>query len=207
MFLSFVKFWVWKVLSQFEFLSFVTILRTTKINNKINIVTECFCHYCQNCHYSHYCHYCLNCPYRVLSQFELLSLVTTCFFLCFFTIKVFEFCHHFSFWVLSLFVFLSFVTIWFFEFCHNFSFWVLSQFELLSFVTICVCEFCHHLSFYLFFYFFFTILRAKKIWWNFLCHFWHYCHNFLYRVCQNLSCWVWSQFGILSLITIWVFFS
>ena len=46
---------------------------------------------------------------------------------------------NFFYWVLSQFKFLSFVKIWVLEYCHNFS---------LSFVTVSVSEFCHNLSFW-----------------------------------------------------------
>ena len=49
------------------------------------------------------------------------------------------FCHNFGYWVFfSQFEFMNFVTTSIFEFCHHFSFGVLSQTEFWSFVTIWV---------------------------------------------------------------------
>ena len=72
------------------------------------------------------------------------------FFLTFRVLSDLEFCLIFSL-QLSNFEFLSFVTFSVFalshsEFCHIFSFWVLSQFEFLSSVTFWVLN-CHNLSF------------------------------------------------------------
>ena len=61
-------------------------------------------------------------PDWVLSPFEFFLFFSQFKLLSFVTILVFEFCHHFSFWVLSQFEFLSFDAIWVFEVCHNLSF-------------------------------------------------------------------------------------
>ena len=70
-------------------------------------------------------------------------------------LSLIEFCHNWTFWVLSQFDFLSYHNLNFwvchnmtFWFCHNMSFWVLPQLEFLSFVTISVVDFCHNLTFW-----------------------------------------------------------
>ena len=82
-------FWV---LSQFQFLSLVTIRFFFSF---VTIWVFEFGH---------------NLCFLVSSQFEVFSFVT---------IWVFEFCPNLSFWVLSQFVFLCFVTIWVLKFCYN----------------------------------------------------------------------------------------
>ena len=62
-------------------------------------------------------------------------------FLDFFTICVFAFCHHRSFWSLSPFEFMRFITICVFDLHCNLCFWVSSQFEFCSFITIRVLSF------------------------------------------------------------------
>ena len=110
-FLRMVTIWVW-VLSQFEFLSFIT-----------NWVLE-FCHHSS---------------FWVSSQLWVLWVWSQFEFLSYITIWAYKFDHNLSFWVwsqfeflsfvtvwiflvLSLFDFLSFITIWFFEFHRKLSF-------------------------------------------------------------------------------------
>ena len=86
-----------QVLSQFEFLSFVTFFQKKREKKQWKNFGCKFCHYCHNF------------SFWFLSQFEFLS-----------------FCHKLIFWVfefLSPSEFFSFITIWVFEFCHYLSFW------------------------------------------------------------------------------------
>ena len=158
--MSFITIWVsspFELLTQFEFLSFVTIW----VFKFVTIWVLKFCHNL-SCHILSFSVFSLT--IWVLSWFEFLSFVT---------IWDFEFCHRLSFWVFHHFS-LSFITIWVFECHHNLSFWVssqfvtigawssqvLSQFKLsyfefliwfsynLSIVTIWVFEFCINLRFW-----------------------------------------------------------
>ena len=106
------RFVIIKVLSQFQFFSFVT-----------NLVFQ-FCH---------------NLSFSVLSQIEFLSFVTIWVF-CLVTIWVayFEFYHNLRYITIKVFFhnlsfvtiwfIISFVTVWVLGFFHNMSFWVLSPF-------------------------------------------------------------------------------
>ena len=123
------RFVIFQILSQFEFLSFVTIW-VLEYGYNFSFATFWVLNL--------FLHHLSFVTIWVLSQLKF------CHNLRFFTIWIFEFGHNLCFWVLSQFELLSlspfefssFVTIWVLEFHNNFSFWISSQFELLSFITI-----------------------------------------------------------------------
>ena len=139
------EFWV---LSQFEFLGFVT-------NWFLKFFTIWVLHWFGFFRFH-------NLGTWVSSQFQFLVLPQ---FKCYHNLSfwgvttwVFEFCQT------GVFVFLY--IIWVFKLCHNFGFWVLSQFEFLCFEKFLVIEFCHNL---LFFFSFWQNL-------NFLVYLFFFCH-------------------------------
>ena len=178
------SFWV---LSQFDFLCFVTIWVFKFCRSlSFQILSEVVFFIFFKIQIFEFCH---NLIFWVLSQFEFLS----CHNLSLSFVKnlVFEFCHNLSFLVLSQFEFchnLSFVTIWvwvlsqfqfFFVFCHSFR--VLSQFEFWSLVTFFFSNFfycCHNLCFR-----FFVTIGVLD-----------FCHNWSFKFCNNFNFWVLSQF-------------
>ena len=128
------SFWV---LSQFDFLRFVTVWVFEFCHSLIVFVPSWF--FLKVFHSLSFwvlspIEFCHILTFWVWSQFEFWVLYQF-EFLSFVIIWVFEFCHNLSFGLLSQFKVLSFVTIWFFEFCNNLRVWVLSQFELWSIVT------------------------------------------------------------------------
>ena len=121
------------VLSEFQFLSFVTIwviefchnMSQFKFWHNFGFVTIWVLSQLEFFKFFH------NLSFWVFSQFEFFSFVS---------IWVFEFYHHLSFWVWSKFGFLSFITIWVFvlitiwvlSFHHNLRFLISSKFLFLS---------------------------------------------------------------------------
>ena len=114
---------IFLVLSQFDFLSFVTIQVFEFCHNlSLSFITFCFSEFCQNSSFW----VCQNLSFWVLSYFFLAKSQFKC--LSFVTIWIFELSWvELSFLVLWEFEFLSFVTIWVIKFGHNLS-WVLPKF-------------------------------------------------------------------------------
>ena len=145
----------------------------------------------------------------------------------FFTILVSEFCHNFSFWVLSQLKLTRTVTIWFFlVFCIEILIFSSSQicnyrvlsdfhfcqilssdkFEFFGFVTFWIFQFCHILSFWVLTHF--ELLSFVTFWG--LSHS-EFCHNLSFLTfwvlvfCHVLSFWVLLNFDFLSFVTCWLF--